>query len=92
MEQADASKLHPDLAIVVTLVQAVLRMESAPSATRGQVFRQVSKRMEEARAKYAPYPREPARRRFYRHCLREVARYRGGIAARAWYLVRWVRS
>ena len=45
------------------------------------MFRQVSKRMDRARNEYAAFPHEPARRRLYRRCLRQVARQRGGIAA-----------
>ena len=92
MQRVQAKNLHPDSSFVVAVVQAVLEMDAAARAERAAVFQQVRKRIDSARRGYKDFLHEPARRRLYRCCLRQVARWRGGIAAWLWYVARWIGS
>jgi hypothetical protein len=74
------------------VVQGVLEMEAAERAGRAMVFQQVRKRIDGARTGYKDFLREPARRRLYRCCLRQVAQMRGGIGAGLWHVTRWMGS
>jgi len=76
--------------VIATLAQGVLDMESAEAARRGEVYRIVSNRMDNAARAYTNLPHEPARRHLYRHCRRHVARRRGGIAAWLWFAGGWI--
>jgi tetratricopeptide (TPR) repeat protein len=54
-----------------------------------QVFRQVRRSMAAAQHGYAAFVNEPARRRAYYRCAKQVATYRGRWLAWLWYY--WVR-
>ncbi len=92
MERAGTRKLPPDYSLMTALVQGVLEIEAAAAAKRAATYRAVSLRMDRAAKAYNSFPGEPARRRLYRHCRQEVARYRGGIAPWLWYFRWWFNS
>jgi len=92
LENVDAEALDNDYQFLLTLVQSVVDMAEASQADAARIFRDVRRRLSQARSAYQTYSQEPARRRVYRRCLAAVAGYRGGVAAKMWHWMRWIAS
>jgi len=92
LENVGAESLDNDYQFLLTAVQSVVEMADASPADAQQVFRDVRRRLSQARSAYQVYSYEPARRRIYRRCLAAVAGYRGGVVAKVWHWMRWFAS
>jgi hypothetical protein len=92
LARAGDDELDEDWQFHLLLVQAVIDMAEALPEEAGSIFREVRQRIDEARAAYRGWAREPARRRLYRRCVARIAKYRGTLSARFWHCFRWLLS
>jgi tetratricopeptide (TPR) repeat protein len=76
--------LNNPAAFVADVVAALVEMAGAPAERTEQAFRAAQDRLRRARKRFPLSRHGPARRRFYRRCVRWIAERRGGVAARIW--------
>jgi hypothetical protein len=84
--------LDDDYRFLELLVAAVIEMAEASPEDRVRVFREVKLRIDKALSQYKAFRHEPARRRAYRQSVLQIANYRGGLGAKLWSWLCWLRS
>lgn len=84
--------LDDDYRFLELLVAAVIEMAEASPEDRVRVFREVKLRIDKALSQYKAFRHEPARRRAYRQSVLQIANYRGGLGAKLWSWMCWLRS
>ncbi len=92
LEKTGKVKLNTQYRFLVTIMECVVKIAEASPEESDQVFYRVNLLLKHARFIYGTYGSDPARRRVYRRCLAEVAKYRKGVAAGLWYRHNWIRS
>ncbi|HID75782.1 MAG TPA: tetratricopeptide repeat protein [Planctomycetaceae bacterium] len=92
LQYAASEPLDQDYQFLQAVVQCILDMASAAPPEGKKTFRQVRKRIIQARRTCPTYWQEPARRRCYRQALRLIARHAGTTQARLWFWISWIRS
>jgi hypothetical protein len=88
--QVQRASLTDAYEFVESLAAVVVEMASAVPAERPEVFCAVRGKLKRATRRYKLFSSDPARRRLYRTCLRLIAQYRGGFAAKAWSRLHWL--
>jgi len=92
LEEAGSVKLNTHYTFLSNVMKCVIDIsEAIPSESR-HVFQKVNLLLKHSRFTYSAFGSEPARRRVYRRCLREIARYRKGTAAKFWFYRNWIQS
>jgi hypothetical protein len=90
--QVQPESLRPVDRFDWTLVASVIQMADAPSEARARGFAEVRRRLADAEAEAPQFASRAALKRAYRRCLAQIARSRGTLAARLWYLYQWLLS
>lgn len=89
VQAIDPQSLDADYRLLHTLLTCSLDIAQAEPAERPARFTMVRRDINAAVAGYRILRFEPARRRFYFHCLKQIARHVRTPAARLWSLWRW---
>ena len=92
LESTGNVKLNADYTFLVTVIKCVIKISEAIPPESRQVFKKINLLLKHARVTYSGYRSDPARRRVFRRCLREVAKYRKGTAARFWFYRNLIQS
>jgi hypothetical protein len=92
LERAALESFNEHYRFLTTIFKCVVEIAETSQADSSQVFQKVKLLMKHARFTYHDYGAEPARRRAYRRCLKEIARYRKGSMAKLWFWSNWIKS
>jgi tetratricopeptide (TPR) repeat protein len=92
ISETSQNTLTNAFAFIANVATAVIEMASANPTDKATVFFAVRQKLSQATALYRPFRFSSARRRFYHHSLRLIAKEHGGFAGKVWARLRWLIS